>query len=131
MPVRGCLRLRPFGRQPWNELADSVAKHISVVGTPKFAPPVHIAMQAKNIDWEWAWMQTVPEVRRQFPRQEAHCLVWQPRDTTCTLSPQQLIPTHGVLETGVVETAQLAATIDVQGLTQKYKLVQAQMQHFA
>ena len=121
--------------QPWNELVDVAAKLIAKEA-PKIClptPPGYVAKIARTVDWEWAWTEAAAAVSRQFPGRSSTGMEWKRLTTTCSLTPEQLIPTsHGEVSGGnkILELQLKVATVNVQGLGRKKELIEKQMVQF-
>ncbi|CAE7722823.1 unnamed protein product, partial [Symbiodinium sp. CCMP2456] len=120
--------------EPFNEMADSIAK-AAAVGATYAAPPHHVARKLLEEDFSWVAIMNSLSGAAAYPWAEGPSLSWrqEEHDWATTLSPQQLIPTtctnYGKNEEAVVDFETVVVTWNVQGIGGQHRYIEEQLQH--
>ena len=134
--VQGGLRfqhVRAHAADPWNELADVVAKAVSKQQLQLCTPPLDTCRAYLDTDWSWLATDLQARLHGTLPVQDGE-LAWSPSqasfDPVSPLPRAKLVPT--IAETWGTPTkpasfALSVATLNAQGIAGKYKYYEEQL----
>ncbi|CAE7193341.1 unnamed protein product [Symbiodinium sp. CCMP2592] len=122
--------VRAHHEDPWNEMADVIAKAAArqIKWVPR--PPQGNCKAFRNMDSTWLLAAEPPDGQHVLPIKAGRWMEWNPTaaDSKSVIQPEQLVPT--VSGTSLAKTAKLRTellTINIQGLKGKHAYVEDQL----
>ena len=115
--------------QPWNELADTLAKTLMRrPAAPIAKPPIIAAKLVADVNWQWDWTYASPVQRLQYPALCSDGLTWSPMPPVCNLRPEQLIPVvdHACPPVSGTRSRLCVASANLQGIRGKHQILEQQ-----